>query len=116
MSMHWSKEENSILINYIQLYRTTIFKKNLKEAKQLTNDLAQEIHQQNPAIQNRTVNAISQRLPYLDNLLAGVFEEQHYAMKDRYLYSSQLREDQNKEANLCNSRHSYNGALKELEI
>lgn len=114
MSIHWSKEEDSILINTIHLYRTRIIKKDLKEAKQLTKEFALEIYQQNPSLQIRTINAISERLPYLDNLLAGVFEESHYAIKDRYLYSTSPREDNNRIPNLCNARHQYNGALEEF--
>ncbi len=49
--------------------------KEIKEATQLTFELANHIHQQHTILQNRTANAIYERLPYLDNLLAGVFKK-----------------------------------------
>jgi hypothetical protein len=113
MAKHWSKEEQIHLLNLIPSYRQKTHQKDLKEAKRLTLEMAYYIHQHYPSLQNRTVNAIFERLPYLDNLLAGVFEEHHYAKKDRYLYSTLPRANNNKEPNLCNTRHPYNGALKE---
>lgn len=113
MANHWSEEEQIHLLNSITSYRRNIYQKDIKEAKRQTLELANYIYQHYPSVQDRTVNGISQRLSYLDNLLAGVFEEHHYANKDRYLYSTLPREDNNKEPNLCNTRHNYNGAMKE---
>lgn len=111
--MHWSEKEQSHLLKTIPSYRLKIKNKDLKEAKQVTLELAEEIHQQVPDVQSRTVNAIYERIPYLENLLAGVFEANHYAIKDRNHYSSFPREDESKEPNLCNTRHKYNGAMTE---
>lgn len=113
VNMHWSEKEQSHLLKAIPSYREKIKNKDLKEAKRLTLEIAEEIHQNVADIQNRTVNAIYERLPYLENLLAGVFDAQHYAIKDRSHYSSKPRENGSKEPNLCNTRHKYNGAMTE---
>jgi hypothetical protein len=113
MANHWRQEEQIHLLNSISSYRRKIYQKDIQEAKRLTLELAYYIHEHYPSIQNRTVNAIFERLPYLDNLLAGVFEKHHYANKDHHLYSTLLREDKSKEPNLCNTRHHYHGAMKE---
>jgi hypothetical protein len=83
VEMHWSVKEQSHLLKAIPSYREQIKDKEITAAKRLTLELAEEIHQRVPDIQGRTVNAINERLPYLDNLLAGVFEAHHYAAKDR---------------------------------
>jgi hypothetical protein len=111
--MHWSEKEQSHLLKAIPSYRQKIKDKDLKEAKRLTLELAEEIHQHVLDIQGRTVNAIYERLPYLENLLAGVFEAHHFAVKDRHHYSNLPREDGSIEPNLCNSRHKYNGEMTE---
>jgi hypothetical protein len=113
MAKHWVEEEQIHLLNSITSYRQTIYQKDIKEAKRQTLGLAKYLHQQHPSIQNRVVNAIYERLPYLDNLLAGVFEENNYANKDKYLYSTLPRENNSKDPNLCNTRHDYKGAMKE---
>jgi hypothetical protein len=109
---HWSKSEESHLLNVIPLYRQKIERKTLEEAKPITLALAEEI-QRIPDVNHRTVEAINQRLPYLENLLAGVFEKHHYANKDQHLYSTNPRGNNSKKPNRCNTRHSYNGAMKE---
>jgi hypothetical protein len=111
--MFWSEKEQSHLLEAIPTYRDKIKNKDLKEAKRLTLELAEEIHHSVPDVQGRTVNAINERLPYLENLLAGVFEAHHYAIKDRSHYLSMPRENGSKEPNLCNTRHKYNGAMTE---
>ncbi|MBT2689244.1 hypothetical protein J7I93_13715 [Bacillus sp. ISL-47] len=113
MPKRWTEKEERYLQKVIPDYRKSILKKNLKEAKSTTLKLAKEIHQDNPVIQNRTVNAIYERLPYLENLLAGVFEKRHYASKDQRLYNTLPRESKCITPNLCNTRHPYNGAMKE---
>lgn len=113
MTKHWSEEEQIHLLNSITSYRRKIYEKDITEAKRQTLELANYLHQHYPSVQGRTVNAISERLPYLDNLLAGVFEEYNYANKDRDLYSTLPRENNSKKPNLCNTRHHYNGAVKE---
>jgi hypothetical protein len=113
MANHWSEEEQIHLLNSITSYRRKIHQKDITEAKRQTLELANYLHQHYPSVQGRTVNAISERLPYLDNLLAGVFEEHHYANKDRNLYSTNPRVNNCKKPNLCNARHQYNGAFKE---
>lgn len=45
-----------------------------------------------------------ERLPYLDNLLDGVFEKKSYALKDEQLYGTQIRQVNSKLPNLCNMR------------
>lgn len=111
--MHWREKEQIHLINAIPSYRRKIMNKDWTEAKRITLKLAEEIHQQVPDVQGRTVNAIYERLPYLENLLAGVFEEHHYAIKDQNHYSRIPRDNGSKEPNLCNTRHKYNGAMTE---
>jgi hypothetical protein len=113
MARHWVENEEIHLLNSIPSYRQKIEQKSLTEAKRITFELAKEIHQQFPILQGRTENAIYERLPYLENLLAGVFEAHHYAVKDRVLYSKLPRGSKNKEPNLCNTTHKYNGAMTE---
>ena len=122
MPKHWTEEEQLHLLNEIPLYRKKITiplhrqkieQKELKVDKCVTLEIANNIHQKCPTVKNRTVNSIYERLPYLENLLAGVFEKQHYAMKDRHLYATVPREHGSREPNLCNTRHKYNGAMTE---
>lgn len=113
VGMQWKVKEQSHLLIAIPSYRQKIEGKSLKEQKKLTLELAEEIFDQVPDVQGRTVNAINERLPYLENLLAGVFEPHHYAIKDRLHYSTLPRENGNKEPNIYNQRHKYNGAMPE---
>ncbi|QNF29645.1 hypothetical protein [Metabacillus elymi] len=113
MNKHWSNEEQIHLINAIPSYRQKFQYVDQKEAKRITLEISQFLYQHNPKLQTRIVNAIFERLPYLDNLLAGVFEKHNYAKKNRHLFSSLPRENKSKEQNLCNTRHQYNGAVKE---
>ncbi|MFB3164544.1 hypothetical protein ABLO26_24595 [Neobacillus sp. 179-J 1A1 HS] len=111
--MYWSEKEQSHLLEAIPSYREKIKNKDITVAKRITLELAEEIHQSVPDVQGRTVNAINERLPYLENLLAGIFEAHHYAAKDRELYSTFRRENGSVDPNLCNTRHKYNGAMTE---
>jgi ABC-type branched-subunit amino acid transport system ATPase component len=101
------------LLESIISYREKIQGKELKEAKRITFELAEQLHKNHAIVQSRTENAIFERLPYLDNLLAGVFEKNHYAKKDQILYATQPREKNDRGPNLCNTRHKYNGAMTE---
>lgn len=113
MSKHWSKEEQTPLLSVIPSYRLKIQQLEIKQAKHITLQMAHFIHREYPIVQERTVNAIYERLPYLENLLAGVFKDYHYAEKDRHLYSTLPREHNSQEPLLCNTRHKYNGAMTE---
>ena len=113
MSKRWAEQEQKHLLNVIPLYREKIKQKDLKEAKKITLEIADNISQTYQDVQGRTVNSIYERLPYLENLLAGVFKEEAYALKDQHLYSTLCREDGKLEPNLCNTRHKYNGYMTE---
>jgi hypothetical protein len=112
MAMIWSSKEESHLLNVIPDYRQNLEGKSLRQARSLTLSLAEEIHQV-PEVNHRSVEAINQRIPYLENLLAGAFEKHHYAKKDQHLYFTSPRDNNSKKPNLCNTRHPYNGALRE---
>lgn len=111
MAKQWSKEEEAPLLEQIASYRLEIHQKDIKVAKKITIRFAENIHQQNPFLRHRKINAINERLPYLENLLAGVFQKHHYAIKDQHMYATLPREDKSKIPNLCNTRHKYNGAM-----
>lgn len=106
------KEDQIYLIKAIPAYRTVIGGKDDKTAKKMTIEFAETLHHRTPELQHRSVAAITQRLPYLDNLLAGVWEVHNYAEKDWNLYFTKPRTSLSREPNLCNTRHSYNGALR----
>jgi hypothetical protein len=59
-------------------------------------------------------NKERERLPYLDNLLAGVFKRRDHARKDQHLFEKVLRDGNDIKPYLCNTRHSYNGAIRSL--
>ncbi|MEB1809575.1 MAG: hypothetical protein LPK26_20145 [Bacillaceae bacterium] len=111
MAKHWTDDQEYLLKN-IKRYRDLIKGKDEKEAKRLTIELAKEIHSQNVELSQRTVQSIVERLPYLDNLLAGVFDKENYAKKDQSLYAKIARDNNDTVPNLCNTRHSYNGAIR----
>ncbi len=111
MALAWKQEEQVYILHSISLYRKEIDDKTNKDAIQITKKLAEEIHQKNPALEHRTINSIAERLPYLENLLAGVFEKEHYAKKDQHLYYTKPRENISRVPNLCNTRHAYHGAM-----
>lgn len=111
MSKPW-KEEQGYLIKVLDDYRNLIKDKDLIIAKRLTKEFAVALHKNTPELFNRSIEAINQRMPYLDNLLAGVFEKNNYALKDQSLYGAKLRQMRNVEPNLCNTRHAYNGAIR----
>lgn len=58
------------------------------------------------------MQSINERMPYLDNLLAGSLPKHGFAKKDQHLFESKPRENGNKDINYCNNRHSYNGTLR----
>ncbi|QOY34235.1 hypothetical protein AWH56_016040 [Anaerobacillus isosaccharinicus] len=111
MPKHW-KEDQVYLLKAIPAYRTSIAGKSLEEAKQITKAFAEDLHRNNLDLQHRSLQSIIERLPYLDNLLAGVFEPKNYAKKDQLLYHSKPRKNDDRKPNLCNTRHSYNGAIR----
>jgi hypothetical protein len=111
MANHWNKDEVFILKS-ISDYRKIINNKEIKEARKITFEFARALLQNTPELQHRSQQAIFERLAYLDNLLAGVFEKHHYAKKDQALYLKEPRENGSKEPNFCNTRHSYNGAVR----
>lgn len=110
MAQLW-KEEQKYLIDVIPKYREAIRKMEIKEARKYTKKLAVDLHQSIPELQHRTVTSIEQRLPYLDNLLAGVWGKHNYAGKDQDLFLTLPRENNDQTPNHCNTRHSYNGAI-----
>jgi len=111
MSIQW-KQDQKYLLNSIEEYRNKVAGKDLKEAKRITVEFSETLHKQTPELHHRTVNSITERLPYLDNLLAGAHTIESYAKKDQSLYATEPRKDNNKKANDCNGRHSYNGAVR----
>ena len=113
MSNQWSEIEQVPLIAHIVSYRQSITNKETKEAKEITLKEAIMIQETYSVVQQRTHIAIFERMCYLDNLLAGVFENMHYAKKDQYLYGVLPRENQDVTPNFINTRHSYNGAREQ---
>ncbi|MBB6451583.1 hypothetical protein HNQ94_000004 [Salirhabdus euzebyi] len=111
MAKPW-KDDQEYLLNSILEYRSLINGKDDKEARRITEKFAKEIQNCNPELKHRTVQSIVERLPYLDNLLAGVFEKDNYANKDQNLYAKMERENNDTTPNYCNTRHSYNGAIR----
>ncbi|OIJ09148.1 hypothetical protein BKP35_17260 [Anaerobacillus arseniciselenatis] len=111
MSKHW-KDDQIHLLKAIPAYRMMIAGKPEKEAQQITKEFAETLRTNNVELHHRSVQSINERLPYLENLLAGVFEPQNYAQKDQHLYYSKPRVDDGREPILCNTRHSYNGAIR----
>lgn len=111
MAKQW-KDDQTFLLDAIPEYRLKIAGKPLKEARKITYRFAEHLHRNIPQVQHRSVESINQRLPYLDNLLAGVFDKENYAIKDGDLYATKPRDSGCREPNLCNTRHSYNGAIR----
>ncbi|WP_226675741.1 hypothetical protein [Rossellomorea aquimaris] len=111
MSKHWTMEEESPLIECMPSYRKKIRDKDLQQARKITKHFSKHVRESDKILSSRSENAIYERLPYLDNLLAGVFKREAYANKDRHRYGTSLRED--RKPNRCNARHPYNGAMKE---
>jgi hypothetical protein len=106
--LHWSPEEEKLL--KIDDYRRLICGKKLDDQILLTEYYANIIYESSTLLQlNRGHNGVILRLPYLDNLYAGVLEKEAYAIKDQYKYESSPREDGSKEFNSCNRSHPYNG-------
>ena len=106
---YWTKQEQDYLVKAIPLYRQKL--KQTKAPEKVTLELAKHLHQTYPELDRRTVSAIKERLPYIENLLAGVFERNDYAKKDQYLYATLPRESDVIKPNPCHTRHKYNGAL-----
>ena len=108
MSKQW-KEDQQFLLNSMKDYRTKIENKEDKEVRKITKAFAENLHQNTPELHHRSINSIFERLPYLDNLLAGALEKKDYQIKDQHLYGVCPRN--NDKLNLSNTRHSYNGAM-----
>jgi hypothetical protein len=111
MASYWTEQEQIHLVKAIPQYRQKM--KQSKIPERVTLEMAKLLHQTCPDLQARTVSAIQERLPYIENLLAGVFEKNDYAKKDQYLYATLPREYDGKNPNPCTTRHKYNGALSE---
>lgn len=111
MARHW-RDDQLHLLSALSEYRNRIEGKDTKEAKKITNSFARDLHHNTTELHHRSINSIAERLPYIDNLLAGVLQISNYAQKDQPLYNLQPRKDGNKIMNLCNTRHSYNGELR----
>lgn len=111
MSKPWT-EDQKFLLNSMNDYRKKIENKEDKEVRKLTKDFAETLYNNTPELHHRSINSINERLPYLDNLLAGVLEEKNYQIKDQHLFGVRPRNKGDEELNLSNTRHSYNGALR----
>jgi hypothetical protein len=109
MASYWTKQEQELLVKAIPLYRQQL--KQSKAPEKVTLELAKHLHLTYPELFKRTVTAIRDRLPYIENLVAGVFDRNDYAKKDQYLYASLPRESDVLKPNPCHTRHKYNGAL-----
>ncbi|KZE64092.1 hypothetical protein AWM68_13375 [Fictibacillus phosphorivorans] len=112
MSRPWTIEQQVYLIEAIPQYRSTIEGYESNIARKLTRSFSEKLYNNTPALRDRSIGAIEQRLPYLDNLLAGAFIKEAYAIKDQHLYQTKPRKDSSVVPNRCNTRHSYNGFLK----
>jgi hypothetical protein len=113
MPKHWTIKEEEALIECMSPYRGLIRNESTQQARKITKQFAVDLRESNKNISSRSVNAIYERLPYLDNLLAGVFERGDYAIKDRHRYGTSPKEK--RVPNICNARHPYNGAMKEYK-
>lgn len=111
MAEHWT-DDQQYLLNAIEEYRNLLIDIEQKEARIKTNEFAKQLHRNTPELKHRTTQSIAERLPYLDNLLAGVFEKENYAIKDQSLYATIPRENNDITFNASNTRHSYNGAIR----
>ena len=110
MSKPW-KEDQQVLLNSMNDYRTRMENKEDKEVRRLTKAFAETLYKNTPELHHRSINSIVERLPYLDNLLAGVMEKSNYHIKDQHLYGVHPRNNGNKELDFSNTRHSYNGGI-----
>ncbi|AEI43662.1 hypothetical protein [Paenibacillus mucilaginosus] len=113
MSKRWEQDQK-VLLDAIPRYRAEIRNLEAAEARKITRRLARELYGQTSELQarNKDENAVYERLPYLENLLAGALRKEDYAQKDGHLYGTLPREDGSRAFNPCNSRHSYNGAVR----
>ena len=109
MASYWTKQEQDYLVKSIPLYRQKL--KQSKVPEKITLEIAKQLHLNTPELGKRTITAIKKRLPYIENLLAGVFERNDYAKKDQYLYATLPRDSGMIKPNPCATRHKYNGAL-----
>lgn len=112
MAKHWRDDDQQYLLNVIGEYRNLLIGKDEREARSITSEFAKQLHSRTPELQHRTIQSIAERLPYLDNLLAGVFEKENYAIKDQSLYATIPRGNNDMTFNASNTRHSYNGAIR----
>ncbi|WP_338469607.1 hypothetical protein R4Z10_12350 [Niallia sp. XMNu-256] len=111
MASYWTKYEDTHLMKAIPLYRQRLMHANSTD--KVTLEVAIYIQKTIPELQDRTIDSIEKRLPYFENLLAGVFEKSDYAKKDQYLYSFLPRDNEGRIPNPCFTRHKYNGALSQ---
>ncbi len=109
MAGYWTKQEESHLVKMIPLYRQKLML--TKSIDGVTLEVAEYIHRTIPDLKHRSIQSIQKRLPYFENLVAGVFEKSDYAKKDQYLYSALPRDNDELKPNPCKTRHKYNGAL-----
>lgn len=70
MSQQW-KEDQQFLLNNMSAYRIKIENKEVKEVRKITKAFAETVYKNTSELHHRSVNSIVERLPYLDNLLAG---------------------------------------------
>jgi hypothetical protein len=110
--LHWQEDQEYLLEAMVDYRKLVKGEDEQKKAIKLTNEFDSNLHAETPGLHHRSVNAVTERLPYLDNLLAGVFKKENYAKKDQHLFGTMPRDNASKEPNLCNTRHSYNGAIK----
>lgn len=85
MSQLWI-EDQQFLLNNINTYRTKIENKEVKEVREITKAFTETVYKRTPELHHRSINSIVERLPYLDNLLAGALEKKDYQIKDQHLY------------------------------
>lgn len=83
------KEDQQFLLNNLNAYCKKIENKKVKKARKIV-----------------------ERLPYLENLLAGVSEIQNYNLKYQPFFGSSIRKSKDKKLKLSNTCHFYSGALR----
>jgi hypothetical protein len=91
MSKPWL-EDQQYLIKAIGDYRKVVHYEELKADRNATKAFAEGLYHSTSELQHRSLQAIIERLPYLDNLLDGIFEKHSYALKDQQLYGTKVRE------------------------
>lgn len=69
MAKHWA-EDQEFLLNPIEEYRSLIAVWSLRPPEKFK--LCHNVIPKYPSQQHRSIESINERLPYLDNLLAGI--------------------------------------------